>query len=474
MRQHLRKNNIQSAPLLTPRWYPLAPHPEHIRLINSTAQYKVVPAGRRSGKTERAKRHVIGQAIAAVGDSPNFFCAAPTRDQAKRIYWNDLKAMVPPHLRARRPIETDLIIELINGATIQVLGMDKPERIEGTPWNGGILDEYANMKEQTWPENVRPALADRSGWCWLIGVPEGRNHYYDVYKYARADTTGLWDAFTWTSAEVLVLYGKGHEVDAARHDLDPLTFAQEFEASFVNFAGQAYYQFNEAIHCGPVRDQYRATADLHFCFDFNVDPGVAAVIQELAFPVREKVTGLELDGVTLIKDVDLTEYTIGTAVIGEVHIPVNSNTPAVCNKLLQDWGAHNGRVMIWGDATGGARGTAQTEGSDWDLVKNAMYSHYGAERVFFNVPDANPTERSRLNAVNSRLKTAAGEVNLMVDPRHAPNVVRDFEGVRLLEGGSGEIDKKADPKLSHLTDGIGYYIEKRYPVRRDVASISYA
>ena len=58
-------------------------------------------------------------------------------------------------------------------------------------------------------------------------------------------------------------------------------------------------------------------------------------------------------------------------------------------------------------------------------------------------------------------------VRLVIDKNHAPNVVRDFEGVRLLEGGSGEIDKKEGELagLTHLTDGIGYYIEHRFPTR---------
>ena len=40
--------------------------------------------------------------------------------------------------------------------------------------------EYGNMKLEAWGANVRPALSDRKGWCDLIGVPEGRNHYYDT------------------------------------------------------------------------------------------------------------------------------------------------------------------------------------------------------------------------------------------------------------------------------------------------------
>jgi hypothetical protein len=35
-----------------------------------------------------------------------------------------------------------------------------------------------------------------------------------------------------------------------------------------------------------------------------------------------------------------------------------------------------------------------------------------------------------------------------------------------VKGGSGEIDKKANPELSHLSDGIGYYIWKEFPVRK--------
>jgi len=55
---------------------------------------------------------------------------------------------------------------------------------------------------------------------------------------------------------------------------------------------------------------------------------------------------------------------------------------------------------------------------------------------------------------------------MMIDPKHAPHTVKDFEGVRLLEGGSGEIDKKHEDQkmLTHLTDAFGYYVAKEFPV----------
>lgn len=148
------------------RLYPLRYHPEQERLKSSPARFKVVPAGRRSGKTELAKRNLIVSALTATDYfDPRFFAGAPTRDQAKAIYWTDLKAMVPRALLRDKPRESDLVINLRNGAEICVIGMDRPERIEGRPWNGGILDEFANMKPGAWGENVRPALSDRNGWC---------------------------------------------------------------------------------------------------------------------------------------------------------------------------------------------------------------------------------------------------------------------------------------------------------------------
>jgi len=435
------KKRIPTAVVPT-RMYPLRAHPTQYRLATSTARFCVVPAGRRSGKTELAKRKLVKAAYAGTKfTDARFFAGAPTRDQAKRIFWNDLKAMIPRHLMAGSPRETELMIPLLNGSELHVVGLDVPERIEGTPWDGGVLDEFANMKAGGWGENIRPALSDRKGWCWFIGVPEGRNHYYDLAKRAQTGKDPDWAYFWWPSADIL----DPEEIASARRDLDELVFQQEYEASFINFEGRAYYPFLEATHAADLT--YNPRALLALCFDFNVEPGVAAAIQEQTLP-----NGNE-----------------GTGVIAQVHIPRNSNTPAVCNKLLEIFAAHEGPVRCYGDATGGARGSAKVLGSDWDLIK-AAFRGYFPGGLTYRVKEANPPERTRINAVNSRLKTSDGEIHMMVDRGEAPDVVRDFEGVQLLKGGSGEIDKKATPALTHWTDAIGYYVDYEFPIVRRVAT----
>jgi hypothetical protein len=449
---------VAPAHIIPRRLYPLKAHPVQRRLRDDPVRFKVVPAGRRSGKTELGKRKVAVCAMSAndtAWDDPRFFAAAPTRDQAKAIYWADLKAMFPP-IFVRQIWDGELKITLENGAEARVVGMDKPERIEGVPWDGGLLDEFANMKPGAWGENVRPALSDRKGWCWLLGVPEGRNHYYHLYKYAVSGVDPDWAGYTWPSADIL----DPAEVEAARRQLDELVFAQEFEASFVNFEGRCYYPFTEETHCTPLL-KYNPEAPLVLCFDFNVEPGVCAIIQEQLLPGQyERGRG----GAALL-DKPIT----GTGVIGEVYIPRNSNTEAVCAKVIKDWGAHKGIVKCYGDATGGARGSAKVAGSDWDIIKREIGAHFKA-KAYYLVPPSNPAERARVNAMNSRMRNGTKEIHLMVDPAKAPHVVVDLEGVRTLEGGSGEIDKKADPTLTHITDAIGYYVAKEFPIAPRTAS----
>jgi hypothetical protein len=431
---------------LTPRYYPLRAIACQQDYARSNARFVVVPAGRRSGKTEHAKRRLVRRALrrwrVRHREEAFYFAGAPTRDQARRIWWEDLKALTKPWWRAR-PSETTLSIPLVTHSTIVVVGLDKPQRIEGTPWDGGVLDETADLHESVWKLHVRPALSDRRGWCDFIGVPEGRNHYFALYTKARAamlehGAASPWHAFTWFSSEVL----DAAEVEAAREELDPLSFAQEYEASFVSFQGRAYHAYSEA-NLARLRQLYDPRAPLVFCLDFNVAPGVAVVLQVL------RTAGP--DGRPTV------------ACLGEVYIPDHSNTAMVCAKLIQDWGAHEGLVELYGDATGGSRGTAKLAGSDWDIVKRELRAHYGS-RVSLQVPEANPTERARVNAMNSLLCSTTGVRRLLVDPTACPQLVQDLEGVRVVPGGSGELDKKSDKTRTHITDALGYFVVRRFPV----------
>jgi len=443
------------------RWYPLAYHDEQEKLWCTETRFRVVPAGRRSGKTEIAKRFIVIQAMTSLQSDAWFVCAAPVNDQAVRIYWADLKAMSPAWAVADIS-EGKHTITYVNGAQLTVLGLDKPERIEGRPLDGIVLDEYANMKSKVWIENVRPALSTPGrvpGWAWFIGVPEGRNHYYKLSKAAEDEAREDWSNHHWTSRGIV----DESELESAKGDLDELTYAQEYEASFINFSGRAYYTFNSAIHAVE-RLTYNPNLPIHLNFDFNVSPGICSISQESLYTGSiEKVD----------KSKPITKF------IGEVWIPRNSNTPMVCRKALtltfeDAYGNkhkledHLGDVVCYGDATGGAKGTAKVKGSDWDLIKAELRPVFGS-RLKIRVPKANPRERVRINSMNARFMSHTGAICALVDPR-CKHSIEDLDGTALVEGGSGELDKNSDSDRTHMTDGMGYNIVKRHPIRTGIAN----
>src|SRR5688572_23901342 len=114
---------MPAAVRITSRWTKLRPHAIQQAYFNSPHRFNVVPAGRRSGKTEFAKRKLVIRALENCNEwTPRYFAGAPTRDQAKRIYWDDLKWLTRG-LWSARPSETDLMIPLKTGAELWVVGM---------------------------------------------------------------------------------------------------------------------------------------------------------------------------------------------------------------------------------------------------------------------------------------------------------------------------------------------------------------
>lgn len=215
------------------RWYPLKDIPQQVALVNAISdgvRFPVVRAGRRSGKSERFKRFIVKQAMKHPGEK--YFVGAPTYGQVKKIFWQDLKQLAFASVLPQKPSESDLIIFFPNGSEIHLIGFDKPERFEGVHWTAGGIDEIANIKADAWNLNISPALdtvdprrPEYRAWCWLFGVPEGMNQFYDICEQAEAGVNGF-RLYHWTSAEIL----PPDVIDAARDRLSAKQFRQEYEA----------------------------------------------------------------------------------------------------------------------------------------------------------------------------------------------------------------------------------------------------
>lgn len=417
------------------RWYKLKDHPVQLALmaaVPSGIRFPLVPAGRRSGKTERFKRFLVKQATAYSGP---YFAAAPTHAQAKKIFWDDLKAFTLSSMHSRRPSESDLIIYLENGSEIHVIGLDKPQRIEGIPWTGGGIDEFADVKPDAWEANILPALntvnptmPDYRAWCWLLGVPDGLNHYYDLCQQAETGQDPNFRVFHWKSAEIL----PPDVMDAMKRAMSPKQFKQEFEASFETASGRIYEDYGK-------HNQTSATIEPHeqlmWMHDQNFTPLSSAI------GVRRN------NG----KDLYLLDEIVLTSAI--------SRQAAV--EFVERYKDHkNKHVLIYGDPAGKA-GEKHGHASDYTDIEAVLKA--SGWRYTRKVKPAHPAIKDRQNAVRAKILTASGESSLFVNPVTAPWCHKGLATVQLQEGSTFQEDQKN--QYQHITTAIGYCVDVEWPAK---------
>ncbi|HIE0523800.1 TPA: terminase large subunit domain-containing protein [Stenotrophomonas maltophilia] len=413
------------------RWYPLKPHPVQLALLGavpSGIRFPLVPAGRRSGKTERFKRFLVKQANEVPGA---YFAAAPTHDQAKKIFWDDLKAFTLSALHPRRPSESDRIIYLPNGSEIHVIGLDKPQRIEGIPWKGGGIDEFADIKPDAWEANILPALntvnptdPDYRAWCWLLGVPDGLNHYYDLCEQAKSGGDPNFAVFHWKSSEIL----PDDVIAAMRRAMSAKQFKQEFEASFETASGRIYEDYGDANRTAAEIEPHEQLLWFH---DFNYTPLSSGV------------------GVMRGKSLYVLDEVVLTSAVAKQS----------ALEFVERYATHeNKRVLLYGDPAGKA-GEKHSQRSNYtDIETVLMDAGWHVER---RVRAAAPAIKDRQNAVRAKIRNANGDVSLYVNAEKAPYMHKGLSTVQLKKGSAYQ-EEESD--YQHITTAIGYMVDFEFPV----------
>ena len=197
-------------------------------------RFGVVVAHRRMGKTVSAINHIIKDAILNQKEAPRYAYIAPTYGQAKRVAWDYLVKYADP-LGGSSNI-SELRVDFW-GRRIQLYGSDNPEALRGQYFDGVILDEIGDQNPKIWTDIVRPALADRKGWCLFIGTPKGHNHFKELRD--RAEKEEGWGLLEFKASETGVV--DDTELKAARNEMGEDKYRQEFECSFDAAVEGSYY-----------------------------------------------------------------------------------------------------------------------------------------------------------------------------------------------------------------------------------------
>ena len=382
-------------------------------VISCEKRFRVLISGRRFGKTFLAINE-----LAKFARFPNqkVWYVSPSYRQSKNICWTMLKEQMIKHKWAKKINDSDLSIVLKNNSLIQLKGADNEQSLRGVGLNFIVLDEFADIKPNAWYEVLRPTLSDTKGSALFCGSPKGFNFAYDLYS--RKDKE--WESFKFTTIEGGQV--DQEEIEQAKNDLDERTFQQEYLATFVNYAGIIYYNFD--INNNVIEDYKLHDGTIHIGMDFNIDPMCCVVAQEK-------------DNKIIIFD--------------EIQI-WSSNTAEMVEEIKQ---RYKQKVVVYPDPASRQRKTSAGGFTDLSILKNAGFE--------VRCRSTHPLVRDRINAVNSKLKNVNGKSSMFMI-KSCKNLIKSLQR-QIYKEGTHVPDK--DSGFDHFNDALGYMIEYMYPLRRD-------
>ncbi len=309
--------------------------------------------------------------------------------------------------------------------------MDEPSRIEGVFWSGGVIDEIADIKPDAWKSNIRPALdtfnperPDYQAWCWLIGVPDGLNHYYDLYNYAISSGDPDWKGYHWISAEVL----PEKTIQSAKRSMAKKEYKQEYEASFETASGKIYDDYSPDNYTD---ETIKPHEQLLWYHDFNYTP------------MSSGVGVIRDDAIYMLDEIILTSAVAKQSAM----------------EFVDRYAEHeNKNVIVYGDPAGKA-GEKHGHASDYTEIEDILRKNgWKFER---RVKRKAPAIRDRQNSVRAKIKNAAGEVSLFVNNIKC---IYTHKGLSTVQFKKGSTFLEDETEYQHITTAFGYMIDYEYSI----------
>jgi len=202
---------------------------------------------RRSGKDKVCFNYMIKKACERVG---TYFYFLPEYSQAKKVIWenidNDGFRMldhIPAELLKKKPNDTELKAELVNGSIIQLIGADNFEKSGvGTNPVGIVMSEYSVNKPEVW-NFIRPILTINGGWAIFNFTPRGQNHAFKMLELAKGNPEWFTQVLTVDDTGVLT----AEDIDRERAEGMPEAMIdQEYFCKFIESATSFFKRIEDA------------------------------------------------------------------------------------------------------------------------------------------------------------------------------------------------------------------------------------
>lgn len=256
-------------------------HPKQLEVAQSSARFKVCAAGRRFGKSRLGSALCVSEGL----KGKRAWWIAPSYPVAM-VGWRMIKKLSAkiPGVKIK---QGDYTVEYPYGGEVRVRSADNPDSLRGEGLDLAVLDECAFMREETWNEVLRPALADRLGRAVFISTPKGRSWFWRIYQNGVNGEDG-WESWQLPTASNPYIDAK--EIEAAREQLPEIIFRQEFLAEFIESDGGVFRRVQEAAVLEarePQADkQYVAGVDVAASVDYTVVSVLDAESKEMVYMDR--------------------------------------------------------------------------------------------------------------------------------------------------------------------------------------------
>jgi len=236
---------------------------------------------RRAGKDLTAVNDMARAVMQRVGV---YYYLFPTFAQAKKVIWDGMTGEIParkfisyfPPEIINKVNSTEMKIEFINGSIMQLIGTDNFDAIRGTNCIGATFSEYALQDPRAW-DTIEPILLENGGWAKFLYTPNGKNHGYYLWEFAKKQD----DWFTMLRTIDQTRKSNGDRV-ITQHQIDQLRaqgkdeefIQQEYYCSFRMGTAGAYYAklMEEARSEHRIRSvMYDRSLPVHTAWDIGVD-----------------------------------------------------------------------------------------------------------------------------------------------------------------------------------------------------------
>lgn len=402
--------------------------PPQKRIGQSKSRFNIGVWGRQSGKTTHGLDKCLVSPLQGRDDGVYWYILQ-TYAAAKiafNRYWKPLKNT--PLLKDKS--ETERFIMLSNGASLFFKSGKNFEDLRAETLDGVVIDEFRQQDPSLWPEIIRPMLARRKGWADILTTPNGFDHGYDLYNFAK-DHPEEWTTFHAPSTEAY--WWSSEEIQSARSLMSEDEFAQEILAEFREFGSGKVYK-NHGVYNQAFENPF-------------------ASMGETWSPYLPIVVGLDFN--VGLMPWELMQVRAADFYIGDEVSVRNTDTEQNAIVLADRVQGHKPGVILIGDSSGNARKTSAVGKTDYTIIKQVLKDR--GIKFEDKTPSDNPAVKDRINCMNGRLKAADGSIHLWYHPVRCKELKKDFEKVKWKDGATGAIiDKTSDFERSHASDAAGY------------------